>query len=239
MSLITDGLAAIISAIAAGVPLLTFVYSYTLKARLEIRIGEEIILHYTSAMHLIFTTDFIFLNKGAQQAAVTGIFGTLWRGTPFPPEVPNLTWEKYEKTQRPEIGKPYQTSSSAIVEPIVISGRSAFTARVRLYSDTPLPLEGADGYYSVRLEAADGSAKLKSASFDCVLYLHEDDAKDLLSNGAEQAGSFRARTSLKRTRVTVDTVSASRRSGLLNRIIAWRTPARFFVFESRGRWRII
>jgi hypothetical protein len=92
VSLITDGLAAIISAIAAGVPLLTFVYSYTLKARLEIRIGEEIILHYTSAMHLIFTTDFIFLNKGAQQAAVTGIFGTLWRGTPFPPEVPNLTW---------------------------------------------------------------------------------------------------------------------------------------------------
>jgi hypothetical protein len=239
MSLVGTALAAVASAIAAGVPLLTFVYTYTLKARVEMRIGEEIILHYTSNMHLILTTDFIFLNRGAQQAAITGVFGTVWRGTDPHPKSPNLAWEKYEKTLRPEADRPYQTRSTAIVEPIVIPGRSAFNARMRLYSTIPLRLESTDGCYFLKLESADGSSKLKSASSNYILHLSEHDAGDLLSNAVEQGGNFRVRISLRRIRATPDLTLMLPFAGWPNSPFNPKKPKRFVTFESTGRWIII
>jgi hypothetical protein len=244
MSLVGSALAAVVAALAAGVPLLTFVYTYTLKARIEMRVGEEIILHYTNRKLLILTSDFIFLNKGAQQAAVTGVYGTIWRDTDSRPASPNLDWEKYEKSERTKADEPYHTHSIAIVEPIVIPGRSAFNARMRLYSHSPLQLEGTDGYYFLRLEFADGSSNLKLASTNYILHLRKDDAEDLLANGAEELvdngkrSVFRARISLKRSRPVPDSVPGHMHAGLPDGRLRPKNPKRSAMFESRGRWKI-
>jgi len=244
MSLVGSSLAAVVSALVAGVPLLTFVYTYTLKARIKMRVGEEVILHYTNRQLLILTSDFIFLNTGAQQAAVTAVYGTIWRDTDRRPESPNLAWEKYEKSERTQPDEPYRTHSTAIVEPIVISGRSAFNARIRLFSYSPLQLEGNDGYYFLRLEFADGTSKLKMASFNYILHLDQHNAEDLLANGAEQLvddgrkSEFRVRISLKRSRSMPDTTPGHLLAGLPDRLLRRKNPKRSAMFESVGRWRI-
>jgi hypothetical protein len=78
-----DIVTAFIAAVAVGVSLFTFVYQYTLRPRLSIQIGQEILVHYTtnsgrSPRRLILTSGFVFLNKGAVPTAMVGLLGTLW-----------------------------------------------------------------------------------------------------------------------------------------------------------------
>jgi hypothetical protein len=244
MALVGSVLAAVVAALAAGIPLLTFIYTYTLKARIEMRVGEEIILHYTNRMLLILTSDFIFLNKGAQQAVVTGVYGTIWQDAAPRPASPNLAWEKYEKSEKPKADEPFHTHSTAIVEPVVVPGRSAFSDRIRLYSYIPLQLENTDGFYFLRLEFADGSSNLKLASSNYILHLRKDDAEDLLANGVEKLvdngkrSEFQARISLKRSRSVPDSAPGRLLAGLPDRLLRWKDPKGNASFESRGRWRI-
>jgi len=245
-----DILTVSISAIAAGVPLVTFVYTLTLKARVELQIGEEIALHYTGnyakvaedlRMRLILRADFVFLNKGAQPAAMTGLYGTVWpRGSPQP-DGPNLAWLQYEKTERDpgtSLGSAarYRSGSSGMVETTVIPGHKVVTARVRLYSQSRMVLSETD--YMLKLKAADGSARKGGGSLNCWLHLSTEDVTDLAENGAERDGMIQARISLKK-RMTARNDSGAR---LLNPrkfggIVGRMFPSRHLQFDSGGRLR--
>jgi hypothetical protein len=239
MSLINTVLTIFISIVAAGASLLTFAYTFTLKARVEIQIGEQVILHYTERMHLIVTADFVILNKGAQQAAITALLGTIWpRDSPQPSSL-NLIWQKYEQTKRDAPRTPYYTESSGMVESTVVPGRSASVARIRLYSTKPLRLDGVEENYIVKFEAVDGALPPNPASLICHLHLKKEDAETLLTDGVEKAGNFQERISLKRVRVISDDDHGSAISRRLGRLAKWRSRQIFAEFESEGRWHIL
>jgi hypothetical protein len=223
-----DIVTAFIAAVAAGVSLFTFVYQYTLRPRLSIQIGQEILAHYTtnsgrSPRRLILTSGFVFLNKGAVPTAMVGLLGTLWPAGSSRPGVPNLVWEKYEKTERvnPVGGAAqYRTGSSGLVETIIISGRSFSPEnKIRLYSTDTEILSGQ--VYTLELQAIDGSTRgIRGASLTCKLDLTENDATELERNGAEENGVFRSRIRFMR------------------QITASSQRAKAVEFKSHGRWDI-
>jgi hypothetical protein len=258
---LNDILTAVIAAFAAGVPLLTFVYQYTLKPRLDIQIGQEVLLHYITESapppsRLIVTADFIFVNKGAQPAAMVGLFGTLWQVGPTGrfglisrahsprPQVPNLIWRRYEKTEQVNTvatEAEYRTDSSALVETIIISGRDTSPAhKIRLYSRETLTLS--PGLHSLRLKAIDGSARgYKGATLNCLLFLKDEDATDLNANGMEKDGRIQTRISLKRDverpRAMAPTIF-SRLYSLIDPAGNWPPRRKTVVFISDGQWSI-
>jgi hypothetical protein len=192
----------LISAIAAGVPLVTFVYTLALRARVEVQIGEEVALHYTAdRLRLILRADFVFLNAGAQPAAMTGLYATLWPRGERKPGQPNLRWEQYEGTQRDPkspLGSParYQSGSTGVVETTVISGHSVIANRIRLYSMTRCAITETD--YLLSLRAVDGSVRRRGGSLNCRLRLRPEDLTLLRENGAEKDGLIQARVVLRR-----------------------------------------
>jgi len=244
---LSDILAAVFSAFAAGTALLTFVYTFALKPSLRIQIGQEIALHYTTnhpgvaedrRMRLILTADFVFLNKGAQPMAMAELFGTLWPSGSPQPSAPNLVWRRYEKTKRVSpLGAPadYRTGSAGMVQTTIVPGRDVSAAKIRLYSLRSNVMS--DGLHILNLRAVDGSARGKGAALTCLLHLNESDANDLTENGAEVGGKFGMRISLKRTVAAKELSRENRRSRGPAARQRWG-GSRVVYFESDGRWGV-
>jgi hypothetical protein len=205
---LSDALTAIISAFAAVLALLTFVYTFALKPSLQLQIGREVILHYSTnseklladrRMRLILTADFVFLNKGAQPMVVMELVGILWRSGESRPSDPDLFWRQYEKTENiapPGKDSQYHTRSSGVVQITTIEGRGISSSRIRLYSPTQKILT--EGDYKLDLKAIGGPARRQQAPLSCLLHLGDSDATDLKKNGAEIDKKFGIRISFKR-----------------------------------------
>jgi hypothetical protein len=228
-----DIVTAVIAAFAASISLFTFVYQYTLKARLDAQIGPEVLVHYTANGQLILAAGFVFLNKGAAPTALTGLYGTIWADRDKPPD-PNLAWRQFEKVERLNaLGDRavYRSGSSGVVETLVIPGRGASPSHmIRLYSKEIFPLES--GSYTLVLEAVDGSTKdTRSSALICKLILHDGDRNELARNGKEKDGIIQSRI-LFRRRFT----SKSRLERIRSRVPFSGKVTPIISFESDGKW---
>ncbi len=225
---------AIIAAFAAGISLFTFVYQYTLKAQLHAQLGREIIVHYTQRGQLILTASFVFLNKGAMPAAMTGLYATIWAG-PDRPDEPNLTWRQFEKVERVNaLGDPadYRYGSSGAVATLVVPGRGSSSAEtIRFYSKASLPL--GQGTYSLAFQAVGGSTReAKARELICSLSLNEVDAEVLNTSGEEIEGRVSSRISFEKK-----LPAPPSRNSLAGRLRSLITPRKTVIeFKSDGKW---
>jgi hypothetical protein len=228
-----DIVTAVIAAFAASISLFTFVYQYTLKARLDAQIGPEILVHYTGNGQLILAAGFVFLNKGAAPTALTGLYGSIWAGRDKPPH-PNLVWRQFEMVERLNaLGDRavYRSGSSGVVETLVIPGRGASSSHIiRLYTKEEFPLESDS--YTLTLQAVDGSTKdTRSSTLTCRLLLHDEDRNELERNGREKKGIIQSRILFQR-RFTPKT----RLQRVRSRIPFDRKVTPIINFESDGTW---
>jgi hypothetical protein len=228
-----DIITAVIAAFAASISLFTFVYQYTLKARLDAQIGPEILVHYTGNGQLILAAGFVFLNKGAAPTALTGLYGTIWAGRDKPPH-PNLVWRQFEKVERLNaLGDQavYRSGSSGVVETLVIPGRGASSSHIiRLYSKEEFPLESDS--YMLALQAVDGSTKdTRSSALTCRLILHNGDRNELERNGKEKKGIIQSRILFQRS-----FTPKTRLQRIRSRIPFDKKVIPIINFESDGTW---
>jgi hypothetical protein len=129
---------ALVVAVLTGAGLIvaqfTYYHAVASRARVEMTVGQEIVLHYTHDFRLYVRADLAFLNKGAQPAALVQVSGRLYKQDGTIPEV-HLQWRTFETTTNtPEHG--WDSRSTETVYTLVIPGRQAgpasLTRRIRL-----------------------------------------------------------------------------------------------------------
>ena len=171
----------------------SFNTSIASPASIDMKIGQDIALHYSERGRLYLRADFAFINRGAQPAALVQITGTLrdLQGRVAPIE---MHWSTFEDSIKRET---WVSGSTGTVRTLVIPGRAAGPAgvveRIRLISLRSLS-EGparADrlpifGRLSLELIALIDFADKPVPPYNCELHINETDAKALNTDCVEK-----------------------------------------------------
>jgi hypothetical protein len=195
-----------------------FTYAFTVarNPRLSMVINPKIHLHYTEDNRLILTTDYIFLNGGAQPGVLIELLGTI---SPIDGQSVNLRWEKFEETEntaKPGNASQYETHSSGWVHPLFVPGRSAGSSgqasTIRLYADAPSALKGAN--YQLELTGVEGSKLANECKVVCCLHLEQSDTDFLSHYCTEDNGVWENRLIMMREKVGKENTLAGLRRRL-------------------------
>ncbi len=206
---ISDIINSIILILGFLIALFTYVYTVAMKPRLSMVVGQEMLLHYTYEKRLIVTTDFVFLNGGAQPGALIDLSGTLSSvdggslANRKNVETP-IRWEKFEETQNiADPGKPsrYYTRSAGMVHTLIVPGRAAgaggIESTIRLFTKGKITIE--DKHYLLELTGLEGSKLARECKASCCLQVQPGHAQYLLEHCVEnQSGTFEKRLSFTR-----------------------------------------
>jgi hypothetical protein len=162
----------------------TYSNAVSSRAIVDMKVGEELALHYSPDHRLYLRADFAFLNRGAQPAALVRIGAVLLTGDKDVPEV-HLRWRTFEDTTN-SVDRGWVTGSTGTVRALVIPGRAAgassITERIRLvaYPRDPgarLPLLGPDA--RLTFTAHVDYAQIPSCTYPCRLHISPSHATAL------------------------------------------------------------
>jgi hypothetical protein len=115
-----------IAGLALLLSLATFVFTIVTGPRLNVLIGDVIMLHYSARFNLFVHSNFTFFNEGAQPGALVELSGTILTADKRRSE--DLRWIGFEKNEYiEEPGKAYRLFTKPLVMPqtIIVSGRAA------------------------------------------------------------------------------------------------------------------
>jgi len=198
---------------AAGVilALLTFRRSLDSPPELELSVGQEIILHYTSSSRLILTADFAFINKGALPGLVTEVSADLYEPGPKKILITSLRWRTFEDSTSYRDGTDgrtrWWTRSGGPVHTLIVPGRaggsSGATSKIRLYQDRLIAGSEvllAEAVYPVTFSVREGSSREKVDEYKCELSVSDEHAKGFRAMCTEDAdnGTWEHRLILRR-----------------------------------------
>jgi hypothetical protein len=211
-----------------------FTYALTVarNPHLSMVIGPKIHLHYTQSKKLIMTTDYIFLNGGAQPGVLIELLGTI---SPIDGKSVNLRWDRLEETRNiatPGAKAAYATHSTGWVHPLFIPGRAAGSSgpasTIRLYADAPSTLKGEN--YRLELTGVEGSTLANECKVVCCLQLKQSDADFLSNHCTEEAGQWKTRLIMMREKVGKENILARLRRRLSRQSITFT----FNAFSDEG-----
>jgi hypothetical protein len=209
---------AILTGIGLIVALLTFRRSLASRARLELSVGQEIILHYTSDSKLILTASFAIINTGSLPGLATELSAVIYRPDSAAP-LKSLLWRTFEESTpfRDETDghTRWWTHSAGPVRTLVVPGRAAgssgITEKIRLYEESPsgdsagggppgpLPPQGA--VYPVTFRLREGSNHAALYQYSCRLSIRDTHAQDMKEKCTEQP-TWKKRLIFRRNPVT-------------------------------------
>jgi hypothetical protein len=172
-----------IAVLGLVVALFTYVLTVASNPRLSVVMGQRMHMHYTAnKARLIVTTDYVFLNGGAQPGALIDLSGIILLadgGKQFP-----IAWERFEESKNVS-GQGLQMGSSDLVRPLIVPGRTGGSGGVektiRLYTpkDHPFELKKDAGEYSLKLTGVEGSKLARRYTVICRLHVKEHHARYL------------------------------------------------------------
>ena len=206
---------AILTGLGLIVTLLTFRRSLASRARLELSVGQEITLHYTSDSKLILTASFSVINKGSLPGLATELSAVIHHPGSSAP-LKSLLWRTFEESTpfRDETDghTRWWTHSAGPVHTLVIPGRAAgssgISEKVRLYVESPsadgtqtgpLPPQGA--VYPVTFYLREGSNRAALYQYSCRLSIRDTHARDMKEECTEQP-TWKKRLIFRRNPVT-------------------------------------
>lgn len=209
---------AILTGLGLIVALLTFQRQLASRARLELSVGQEIILHYTSDSRLILTASFAVINKGSLPGLATELSAVIHRPGSTAP-LKSLLWRTFEEStpiqDETDGHTRWWTHSAGPVHTLVIPGRAAgssgITEKVRLYEESPsgdsadgtqtgpLPPQGA--VYPVTFYLREGSDRAALYKYSCSLSIRDTHARDMKEKCTEQP-TWKKRLIFRRNPVT-------------------------------------
>jgi hypothetical protein len=216
---------AVLTALGLIIALLTFRRSLAGRARLDMSLGSEILLHNTKVPELILTADFSFINKGALPGIITEISAIIYEtGQDSPAK--RLTWRRYEVSiatgRDPRNGSTvHWTRSGDQVAPLIVPGRtsgsSGISRKIRLYEEdaqTSQPLSG-DRTYTARFTVWATAANKKTYQYKYRLLIGRDDPANLTTYCTEKDGKFSYRLLLRQRPRARSDKREVKRDGLL------------------------
>ena len=202
---------AALTAVGVILALLTFRRSLDSPPALELSVGQEIILHYTSESRLILTADFAFINKGALPGLVTEVSADLYKPGLKEVLITSLRWRTFEDSTTYRDGTDgrtrWWTRSGGPVHTLIVPGRaggsSGATSKIRLYQDGPITDSEvllAEAVYPVTFSVREGSSREEVDEYKCELSVSGEHAKDFSAMCTEDAknGTWKHRLILRR-----------------------------------------
>jgi hypothetical protein len=216
---------AVLTALGVIIAVFTFRRSLAGRAKLDMSLGREILLHYTKDRELILTADFSFINKGALPGFATEISAIIYEADEAN-LAKRLVWRLYEVStvtgRNPGNGSTRRwTRSDEQVGPLIVPGRtsgsSGVTRRIRLYEEdaqTGRPLSGNEIYktkFTVRATASNKEAY----QYKYRLVIGPGDLADLETYCTEKDGRWDNRLVLRQQPRTDADEREVKRDGLL------------------------
>jgi hypothetical protein len=215
---------AVLTALGVIIALFTFRRSLAGRAKLDMSLGREILLHYTKDRELILTADFSFINTGALPGFATEISAIIYETDRANP-AKRLVWLLYEVStvtgRNPGNGSTQRwTRSDEQVGPLIVPGRtsgsSGVTRRVRLYEENahagrPLSDETYKTEFTVRATACNK----ETYQYKYRLVIAPGDAANLETYCAEKGGRWDNRLVLRQQPRTDGDKREVKRDGLL------------------------
>jgi len=213
---------AVLTALGVIIALFTFRRSLAGRAKLDMSLGREILLHYTGNHELILTADFTFLNRGALPGFVTEISAIIDEAD----LAKKLVWRLYEVStvtgRHPWNGSTLRwTRSDEQVGPLIVPGRtsgsSGVTRRIRLYEEgdqAGRPLSG-DKIYKTKFTVWATACDKKTYHYDYRLLIGPDDPAKLETDYTEKDGTWKNRLVLRQQPRTDDDKREVKRNGLV------------------------
>jgi hypothetical protein len=210
---------AILTGIGLIVALLTFRRSLASRARLDLSVGQELILHYASDSKLILTASFAIINKGSLPGLATELSAVIchpYSTVPFK----SLLWRTFEVSEplRDETdGRTrWWTHSAGPVHTLIVPGRAAgssgITEKIRLYEEirprgdcadgaraNPLPPQ--EAVYPVTFYLREGSSHRTLYKYSCRLSIKDTHAQEMKDKCTEQP-TWKERLVFRRRPVT-------------------------------------
>jgi len=197
---------AVLTALGVIIALFTFRRSLAGRAKLDMSLGREILLHYTKDRELILTADFSFINKGALPGFATEISAIIYETDEANP-AKKLVWLLYEVStvtgRNPGNGSTQRwTRSDEKVGPLIVPGRtsgsSGVTRKIRLYEDakTGRPLSGNETY-KIKFTVRATACNKETYQYKYRLVLEPDDAAKLETYCTEKDGVWDNRLVLR------------------------------------------
>jgi hypothetical protein len=128
---INDILTLFLAGLAFLLSLVTFIFTIFTGPRLNILLGDVIMLHYSAEFHLFVHSSFTFFNGGAQPGALVQLSGTLFatdKNKVDKNKKEELRWIGFEKTAY--VGEPGKTHQ-LLIEPltmpqtVIVPGRAS------------------------------------------------------------------------------------------------------------------
>jgi hypothetical protein len=213
---------AILTALGVIIALFTFRRSLAGRAKLDMSLGREILLHYTGNREFILTADFSFINRGALPGFVTEISAIIDEGN----LARRLVWRLYEVStvtgRHPGNGSTRRwTRSDEQVGPLIIPGRTSgsagVTRRIRLYEEgdqVGRPLSG-EKTYTTKFTVWATACNKEIYQYRYRLRIGADDPAKLVTDCTEKDGTWRNRLVLRQRPRTDADKREVKRNGLL------------------------
>jgi len=214
---------AVLTFLALLVALITFRRQLGSPAKLEMSVGQEIILHYDKFSNLILTANFAFINKGSLPGIVTEISAIIYQPESTkeqPKPFRWLLWRTFEATTtfRGEGGNTgWWTRSTGPVHTLVVpsraAGESGIARKIRLYEDPrmetgstyetgPLPQRDSLVTYHAKFYAREGMNRVEVCRYSCDLAIDPGFQERMQDECTEKGATFKGRLVLRRKPVT-------------------------------------